>query len=159
MNISTRLDNYLTEHDMSYQVVPHYHSNSSIGSAVAAQIPLNQIAKAVLLIDHEGRKIMAVLPANNRISLSALNQELHGSYQLVKESEVYSMFTDCEKGAVPPVAGAYNMPLVCETTLDELENIYIEAGDHETLLRIDRKAFETMMEDGRHLRFSREVYH
>jgi Ala-tRNA(Pro) deacylase len=159
MNIATRLDNYLTEHDMSYQVVPHYHSNSSIGSAVAAQIPLNQIAKAVLLSDHEGRKIMAVLPANNRISLSALNEKLHASYQLVKENEVYSMFADCEKGAIPPVASAYNMPMVCDKILDQLETVYIEAGDHETLLRLDRKAFEIMMEEGRHLHFSREVYH
>lgn len=159
MTISTRLDTYLSEHDIPYQTVPHYHSNSSIGSAVAAQIPLNQIAKAVLLIDHEGRKMMAVLPANNKVSLSTLNDELRGSFQLVKENDLYQMFSDCENGAIPPIGDAYNMPVVCDQQLDQLKQVYIEAGDHQTLLRIDHQAFESMMIKGKHIRFSREVIH
>jgi len=159
MTISTRLDTYLSEHDIPYQSIPHCHSNSSIGSAVAARVPLNQIAKAVLLVDHEGRKMMAVLPANNKISLSALNNELCGSYQLVKENEVYKMFSDCEHGAVPPIGEAYNMAVVCDQLLDNLDTVYIEAGDHETLLKIDKAGFREMMENGKHLRFSREIFH
>jgi len=159
MTISTRLDTYLTEHKIPYQTVPHYHSNSSIGSAVAAQVPLNQIAKAVVLVDHEGRKVMAVLPANNKVSLSALNDELRGTYQLVKESDIYKMFSDCDHGAVPPIGEAYNMPVVCDQQLDQLDEVYIEAGDHQTLLRLEHDAFEQMMSKGKHIRFSREVIH
>ena len=159
MTISTRLNTYLEEHQIAYQAIPHFHSHSSIGTAVTSNIPLSQIAKAVLLKDHEGRNIMAVLPANNKISLSALNEELRASYQLVKENEVYNLFADCEHGAVPPVAEAYNMPMVCDTTLDSLDNVYIEAGDHETLLRLDRQNFENMMATGRHIHFSKEVFH
>ncbi len=79
MTISTRLDTYLTNNAIPYQVVNHSHSNSSIASAISAQIPLNFIAKAVILKDHEDRKVMAVLPAKNKISLAALNDELLGS--------------------------------------------------------------------------------
>jgi Ala-tRNA(Pro) deacylase len=159
MTISTRLDRYFNEHDIAYQALAHFPSNNSISSAITANIPLKQIAKTVLLTDHQDRKMMAVLPANNKISLSALNEELQGSYQLVKEKEVYQMFADCEHGAVPPVGAAYNMAMVCDEQLDKLDEVYIEAGDHKTLLCIDHQSFESMMTNVKHLRFSHEVFH
>ncbi len=159
MNISTKFSRYLSDKNISYQAVEHFHSNSSIGSAVTANISLNQIAKAVLLKDHEDRKLMAILPANNKISLSALNDSLHGEYRLVKEQEVYQMFADCDLGAIPPAAEAYNLTMVCEQELDKLENIYLESGDHETLLRVDRQGFKDMMSSGKHIHFSRQVFH
>lgn len=159
MSISTRLDSYLTTNNIQYTVVHHSHSNNSIGSAITASIPLNQIAKAVILQDHEDRKMMAILPANNKISFSALNYELQGSYHLITENEVYEMFTDCEQGAIPPIAAAYNLSAVCDELLDNLEMVYIEAGDHENLLRIKGEDFQTMLANSKHIRFSREVFH
>jgi Ala-tRNA(Pro) deacylase len=159
MTISCRLDSYLAEQNISFQVIEHEHSASSIGSAIMAQIPLNQIAKAVILKDHEDRKLMAVLPAKNKISLSAINDELMGSYTLLKEKEVYRMFSDCEHGAIPPVGDAFNMHMICDELLDKLDYVYIEAGDHCNLLRINHKDFATMAANSKHLRFSNEVFH
>jgi len=159
MAISTQLDSYLTEHCIPYQVIEHEHSESSIGSAIMAKIPLNQIAKAVILKDHEDRKLMAVLPAKNKISISAINDELMGTYKLLKEQEVYQMFNDCEHGAIPPVGEAFNMHTICDELLDRLDYVYIEAGDHRKLLRISHKDYETMAAKCKHLRFSSEVIH
>jgi len=159
MTISTRLDYYLTSHAIPYQMIEHHHSNSSIGSAISAHIPLSHIAKAVILKDHEDKKIMAVLPANNKISLSALNEELRASLHLIKEKEVYSLFNDCEHGAIPPVGGLYNMRVVCDLMLSDLEWVYIEAGDHQNLLRLTIADFESLIGRSKHLRFSREVFH
>ena len=159
MTISSRLDSYLTAQNISFQVIEHEHSASSIGSAIMAKIPLNQIAKAVILKDHEDRKLMAVLPAKNKISLSAINDELMGSYKLLKEKEVYRMFSDCEHGAIPPVGDAFNMHMICDELLDQLDYVYLEAGDHRQLLRINHEDFETMAANSKHLRFSSEVFH
>jgi len=159
MTISTRLDTYLTAHAIPYQMIEHSPSISSIGSAISAQIPLNQIAKAVILKDHEDRNVMAILPAKNKVSLSALNELLHASFSLRKEQEVYAMFNDCEQGAIPPVGEAYNMTTICDELLNELDYVYIEAGDHNNLLRIAHHDFEHMVAKGRHLRFSSEVFH
>ena len=159
MTISTRLDCYLTEHNIPYQVIEHDHSASSVGSAIMAKIPLNQIAKAVILKDHEDRKLMAVLPAKNKVSLSAINDHLMGSYKLLKEQEIYQMFSDCEHGAIPPVGDAFNMHMICDEMLDTLDYVYIEAGDHRKLLRISHKDYETMAAKSKHLRFSTEVIH
>ncbi len=159
MTISTRLDSYLTDHNIPYQVIEHEHSASSIGSAILAQIPLNQIAKAVILKDHEDRKLMAVLPAKNKISISAINDNLMGNYKLLKEQEVYQMFKDCEHGAVPPVGDAFNMHMICDEMLDTLDYVYIEAGDHRNLLRIKHEDYAVISENCKHLRFSSELIH
>ncbi|MBL4900335.1 MAG: YbaK/EbsC family protein [Colwellia sp.] len=159
MTISTRLDSYLTTHNIPYQVIEHDHSASSVGSAVMSKVPLNQIAKAVILKDHEDRNLMAVLPANNKISLSAINDNLMGSYKLLKELEVYQMFSDCEHGAIPPVGEAFNMHMICDEVLDHLDYIYIEAGDHRKLLRISHNDYKKIAANGKHLCFSSELIH
>lgn len=159
MTISNRLNSYLTAQNISFQAIEHDHSTSSFDSAITAKIPLNLIAKAVILKSHEDRKLMAVLPAKNKISLSAINDELFGSYKLLKEKEVYRMFSDCEHGAIPPVGDAFNMQMICDELLDQLDYVYIEAGDHQKLLRISNADFKIMTANSKHLRFSNEVFH
>lgn len=159
MAISNQLDSYLIEHCIPYQVIEHEHSISSISSANMAKVPLNQLAKAVILKDHEDRKLMAVLPAKNKISISAINENLRGTYKLLKEHEINTMFSDCEHGAIPPVGDAFNIHMICDEMLDSLDYVYIEAGDHRTLLRISHKYYEVISAKSAHLRFSSEIIH
>ena len=159
MNTSTRLTRYLTEKNIPYQEIAHFHSNSSIGTAITANISLKQIAKAVLLKNHEDKRLMAILPAAHKISLSALNDNLPGNFRLVKEKEVYQVFSDCNLGAIPPAPDAYHLNMVCDTELDQLPKVYLEAGDHETLLCVSQDAFKSLMTSGKHLHFSRQVFH
>lgn len=66
-----------------------------MATAITAKISLKKIAKAVLLKKHEDRRLMAILPVDRKISISALNDSLHGRYQLVKETELDQVFSDC----------------------------------------------------------------
>jgi Ala-tRNA(Pro) deacylase len=130
-----------------------------MGSAITSNVPLAHIAKAVLLVDHQGRKLMAVLPADSKINLSIINEKLFGSYQLIKEDDLFSLFSDCEQGAIPPVSEAFNINMVCDEALDNLERVFLESGDHETLLSVDHDTFEGLTAQGKHLRFSQQVFH
>lgn len=159
MTIAARVNRYLDREGIDYDIISHYQSTSSVDSAVASSVPLNCLAKAVLLEDHEGRKLMAVLPADKKISFSILNDNFNAKYSLLKEPTIYSMFWDCEKGAVPPLGEPYNLMVACDELLDNLEKVYIEAGDHETLLCVDKETFQTIMTNARHLRFGKELYH
>ena len=69
------------------------------------------------------------------------------------------MFSDCEHGAIPPIGEAFNMQMICDEMLDQLDYVYIEAGDHQRLLRISHKDYESIAANSRHLRFSSEVIH
>ncbi|MCE0494703.1 aminoacyl-tRNA deacylase [Vibrio salinus] len=159
MTIIARLDRYLNEQNIHYQTVSHSHSNSSWQSAKTANILPMNLAKGVILEDHEGKHLMAVLPANAKLSLSVLNEEMKATYHFVKEQQVYKLFDDCEHGAVPPVGNIYHMTSVCEQSLTELDHVYLEAGDHETLIKLDREAFRKLMNNSKCLRFGTPVFH
>ncbi len=159
MTISTRLNDYLQDNEVNYDLVSHPHSFNSLSSASSAQVSLSQLAKAVILEDHEGRKMMAVLPANHKVSLGALGDKLNRELHLIKEHAVHQMFTDCEKGAIPPLGGAYNLEAVYDDMLVESSEIYFEAGDHNSLVHLSRKEFVKLIKDAKHLRFSHQNIH
>ncbi|SFD19865.1 YbaK/EbsC family protein [Pseudoalteromonas denitrificans] len=159
MAISRKLEYYLNEQHISYHTIPHFYSNSSVGTAVATSIPPQNIAKAVLLVDHDGHRLMAVLPADKKINLLSINNTLHASFELLNEEEVFKLFTDCKQGAVPPVGAAFNMSMVCDESLDLLESIYIEAGDHETLLCINHQDYGHIMENSQHIKLCKTHMH
>ncbi len=49
--------------------------------------------------------------------------------------------------------------VACDELLDNLDKVYIEAGDHETLLCVDQATFQVMMSNARHLRFGKQLHH
>ncbi len=51
------------------------------------------------------------------------------------------------------------MTVVCDDLLDTLEGVYIEAGDHQTLLQVDHEAFKSIMANAKHTRFSEDMLH
>lgn len=159
MSMPQRIYEYLQRADIDYQLVEHQPSNSSIGSALAAKVPYSHIAKAVILLDHEDRKMMAVLPANRKISLSILKDNLDHDYRLAKEQKVYQLFEDCEHGAIPPVAHVYHMDTIYDECLVDNPDVYLEAGDHQTLIKLNREGFMQLMADAKHLHFSHEFMH
>ncbi|MBU2968564.1 YbaK/EbsC family protein [Pseudoalteromonas sp. C2R02] len=159
MAISRKLEDYFSKQNISFQRVSHFYSNNSIGSAVASSIPPKNIAKAVLLVDHDGHRLMAVLPADQKINIVSINEELHASFELLKERDVFNLFMDCAKGAIPPVGEAFNMSMVYDESLDMLDNVFIEAGDHETLLKLTHQDFENIMGNSKHLKISKNMLH
>lgn len=157
MSVNARVAAYLDDQHIPYKVIPHEHSFSSFSSAMTAEIELSKMAKAVLLQDHEGRYMMAVLPANNKVSLHKLNDQFNRSFHLAKEDQVYHLFSDCAPGAIPPVAKAFHMDCVVDEKLDACSEVFMEAGDHDNLIQFNHDAFIKMTSDNRHDRFAAEV--
>ena len=50
-------------------------------------------------------------------------------------------FPDCQPGALPPFGAAYGLPTLVDRSLETLPVIFFEAGDHETLVRMDGQVF------------------
>ncbi|MDP2559742.1 aminoacyl-tRNA deacylase [Psychrobium sp. 1_MG-2023] len=159
MSIAARLGDYLANQHINYSTVEHIPTQSSIGSAIASYIPPEYIAKAVILEDHQGRYVMAILPANRKICLRSLGQQLDATLQLVHEKELGAMFTDCATGAIPAASQAYNMNAIVDDVLLELNDVYLESGDHQTLIHLDKPQFQKLMGNIKHLRFSAASLH
>ena len=118
-----------------------------------------KLAKAVVLEDHEGRRMMALLPSTHKISFHKLAEEMNRDFHLLSEPQVYEMFKDCQLGAIPPVSHAYHMDAVYDDLLAEQKDIFLEAGDHESLIHLKQNEFIKLVQNCRHSRFSGEVYH
>jgi Ala-tRNA(Pro) deacylase len=74
-----------------------------------------------------------------------VNDELGRELCLAEEREFGSLFKDCEIGAVPALGEAYGLQVIWDDDLQYTADVYIEAGDHEHLIWLDRKDFMQLM--------------
>ncbi len=159
MSISNRVVDYLEQQHIYFDTVNHPASTSSLGTAIASSILPSRIAKAIILQDHESRHLMAILPANRKISMTKLQNLTDTSLQLVKENELMEMFSDCQTGAIPALADAYHMNAIYDEALTQFDDVYLEAGDHKTLIHLSAEQFAMLMAKTKHARFSNEIVH
>jgi Ala-tRNA(Pro) deacylase len=159
MSIPTRLLQYLDQHRVSYAVCDHPHSHSSAETARAAHVPPHQLVKSVIVEDDAGC-VAALVPADCSVSLRGLSRVLGREHmRLADESRVAELFADCERGAVPALGMAWNVETVVDDALEGVDEVYVEAGDHERLLRIPHDAFHALMSTARHGQFCAERLH
>lgn len=154
MSISPRLYHYLEEHHIHYQILNHKYSEGAYDTAVAAHVPMKKLAKAVLLTDHEDKHLLAVLPACNLLSLKRLSNQLDRDLSFVPEQELEVYFADCAKGAVPAIGQAYNVSTIWDDELVAEPEVFIEGGDHEVLVRMEKNEFLKLMENQPHMTIS-----
>ena len=156
MSVSLALLEYLEWKGVDYDLIEHNYTQTSLQTAREAHIPAEQLAKCVLLED-EDDYLMAVVPANHRIELSALDHQLHRDLELASESEVTSLFSDCEVGAIPPMGEAYGYEMIIDDSLKDCSDIYFEAGDHRDLIHLSGGDFNNLMDQVQHGHFSYPV--
>jgi Ala-tRNA(Pro) deacylase len=145
MAIAPSLVTCLEQAGIQPEVLTHPHSPSASRTAEASHVSGNRVAKGVLLKDETGY-LLAVLPASHHLRLDAVEVLTGRSLTLAAEEEIGRTFPDCEVGAVPPVGAAYNLPAVVDDSLVKEPEVYLEAGDHTTLVRVTREDFAQLME-------------
>ena len=128
---------FLERHGVSYEVVEHERTQTAAAEARAAGMPAADVAKTVVLRDHEGVRL-AVIPASHRLDLHKVKRELGSKgLRLVTEQEMSTEFEDFEVGAVPPFGPMFHaLELVDERLLDH-DRILCGGGDHEHGVLVD----------------------
>jgi Ala-tRNA(Pro) deacylase len=149
MTISTTVERYLTGNRVDFDLTAHPHTGSSHETAVAAHVPEDHIAKAVVVSDNE-HYAMVVIPANSRLRLEHLDKELNREFHLASEDEAAHLFRDCEPGAFPPLGPAYGIETYVDDALGSLADVYFEAGDHEELVHVSGEDFRKLLGGVRH---------
>ncbi len=156
MSIAPTLQRYLTAENIQYDVIPHGPTMSSARTAEASRISADCLAKAIVL-RRDGGYMLAVLPASHHLRLSDLRNQLGGDVEMAKEAEIDPLFPDCAHGAVPPLGDCYALPLLVDDSIEVQPEIYMEAGDHETLVHMSHAQFAQLMANARHGRFSQKL--
>jgi Ala-tRNA(Pro) deacylase len=151
MSIAPKLQQFLDDSKAEYELVEHEPTKSSLETARSCDVPADRIAKSVLLDTDDG-PLLAVLPSDRKVELSELRSELGHKPSLVGEAQLKSVFDDCDFGAVPPVG--YGVTTIIDDSLTKQPDIYFEAGDHQSLVHMDRAEFSRVTEGARHGQFS-----
>ncbi len=156
MAIAITLKEYLENHNVSYDVILHRHTDSTLETCEVAHIPGDRMAKSVLLGDDESY-LMAVVPATHKVQIDQLDELTGRHLELIEEVELAEAFADCEAGSVPPTGKAYGIETLVDEHLLEQPEVYFETGDHTQLIHMSGREFkelvgETIVEDiSRHI--------
>jgi Ala-tRNA(Pro) deacylase len=98
-------------------------------------VPGRHVVKSVLLdVPHD--YAVAVLPAPERIDLTAVAAYLGGPVRLASEAQIAELFRDCERGALTPFGRLYGLSTLLEQSIPLEAAIVFESQQHALAIRM-----------------------
>jgi Ala-tRNA(Pro) deacylase len=131
------LTDALDETGVSYEVLPHAHTETATAEAEALGVEPADVAKTLVVKTPDGY-VRAVVPASHRLDLHKLRETVGGGrhkVSLASEDDLRRDFPEFELGAVPPFGGQRN-PVVVDERVAGRESVVLEAGSHDESVRI-----------------------
>jgi prolyl-tRNA editing enzyme YbaK/EbsC (Cys-tRNA(Pro) deacylase) len=135
---TTRLETYLRERGVRFDVIAHARTETATAEARAADIPAEQTAKTVLLRTPHGYRL-AVVSASDRLDPQKAADALdlsRNQVRLATESDMAADFSSYAVGAIPPVGPDAPAELF-DRRLLEHSRVLCPAGDHEHSLLLN----------------------
>ncbi len=135
------LTRVLDDAGAEYEVLHHGHTERAAEEADALGLDAAEVAKTLIARTPEGH-LRALVPASERIDLRKLREVVGGSkddVQLATETEMAHDYPEFALGAVPPLGGTRNDPVIVDRRLAEHEWLVFEAGTHDESVRIRTK--------------------
>lgn len=154
MNALHRIERFLDEHMIPFDIVAHPHTQTSLATARSAHVEPGRLAKGVLL-EGDQCQMVAMIPADQEIRLGKLGQDYGQDLSLAEEKSVRRLFADCAPGVIPGLPQAWGVEMVWDDALMAQPDIYLEAGDHERLVHVETKYLWDMFGDAPHCHFCR----
>ena len=145
MSVSPRLEGFLKENGVHYEVIHHRVQYQSQQTAVDTDTLQREFAKTLFVLV-DGRYAMAVMPANQFLSERTLRESLAADeLRLATEDELAPLCPDAEVGAAPPFRNLYGLDVYVSPVLAEDEEITFNAGSHEAAARMAYRDFERLV--------------
>ena len=135
------LTRVLDDAGAEYEVLHHGHTERAVEEAEALGLDAAEVAKTLIARTPEGH-LRALVPASERIDLRKLREAVGGSkddVQLATETEMAQDYPEFALGAVPPLGGTRDDPVLVDRRLAEHEWLVFEAGTHDESVRIRTK--------------------
>jgi Ala-tRNA(Pro) deacylase len=146
MACKERLETYLREHSVPFQVQHHSIAYTAQELAASEHIPGKQVAKVVMVIA-DGKPAMLAVPATHRVDFGKAGAALGAKeVKLALEEELAAAFPDCEVGAMPPFGNLYGLPVCVDKALAEDETIVFPAGTHTDTISLAFADFARLVE-------------
>ena len=140
-----KLKEFLDANRVKYISIRHSQAFTAQEVAQSAHVSGRIMAKTII-IETDGQLAMAVLPANQRLSLEDL-REMTGLRHatLAPENKFKDRFPDCETGAMPPFGNLYNMEVFVAGLLADNDEIAFNGGTHDEVIKLPYADFERLV--------------
>ena len=144
MNCKERLEAYLRDNKVPFQVQHHPVAYTAQEIAASEHVPGKMLAKVVMAFA-DGKMVMLALPAPYRVDLAKAGAVLGAKeVRLAHEEEFAAAFADCEVGAMPPFGNLYDLPVYVDKALAEDETIVFQSGTHTDTISMKYADFERL---------------
>ena len=134
-------ESFLQDHGIGYEKHTHPRTYTAQGLAHAEHVSGYMVAKPVIVKGASGYA-MCVLPAPKQLDLSRAAEALNEEVRLASESEMATLFPDCDLGAQPPVGALFDMKTIMDARLKEDESLVMQAGTHTEAIKMRRADWE-----------------
>lgn len=127
----------LDEAGISYELLPHEHTETAADEAQALGVEPTDVAKTLVVHGPEGN-LRAVVPASERLDLHKLAEACgagRNALALASEEDLARDYSDFELGAVPPFGGPSDR-VVIDRRVTERDSVVLEAGSHDESVRL-----------------------
>jgi Ala-tRNA(Pro) deacylase len=145
MDCKDRLEAYLREKQVPFEVRHHPRAITAQEVAASEHVPGKMLAKTITVLA-DGKMVMLALPAPYQVDVDKAGKVLGVEVRLAHEEEFESTFPDCEVGAMPPFGNLYEVPVYVEAALAEDETIVFRAGTHTDTMSVSYADFERLVE-------------
>jgi Ala-tRNA(Pro) deacylase len=146
MKCRERMEQYLRENGVGFEVMTHSQAFTMQEVAAALHVPGNQVAKVVVV--HADQKMaMLVLPAPYRMNVDKVRALVGAKkVRLAEENEFAELFPDCATGAMPPFGNLYDVPVYVDQSMAEEESIVFRIGTHRETMKIAYDDFRRLVQ-------------
>lgn len=144
MECRERMEQYLRENGVSFEVMAHSEAYTMPEVAAALHVSGRQVAK-VVMVKANGKMVMLVVPAHYRLDFAKLRAVLGArKASLAKEEEFADLFPDCAVGAMPLFGNLYDVPVYVDQALAEEAEIVFRVGTHRHTMKVAYADFERL---------------
>jgi Ala-tRNA(Pro) deacylase len=146
MALAENVAGLLKSSGIAYEILKHPQAFTAQEVAATVHVTGKEVAKTVV-VNADGKFVMAVIPAPHKVSLRLL-KELLGAKEvrLASETELTQLFPDCELGAMPPFGNLYNMPVYISTAFKDRKELIFNACTHTEVIKISYADFERLVQ-------------
>lgn len=140
MPIPKKLLSYLSAKALSHEIVPHKTVYTAFDAAKTLRVPLNTIAKALLLKSNQGF-LVAVLSAGHLLDIKKITKLVGAKkIRIPTEKELWG-FLKKKKGALTPFGGYHKLPVFLDKKFSKNTHGIFSSGSFTESLRIPLKHF------------------
>jgi Ala-tRNA(Pro) deacylase len=131
-----RLTDFLDQHGVRYVVVQHSQAFTARELATLSHIPARDVAKT-LILKVDDKPLMVVLPGSEMVEMTQVRSTLGAaSVRLAAETELNTLFPECEIGAMPPFGNLFGLDVLVAESLTRDTEIAFNAGTHHDLIKM-----------------------